>query len=118
MIAGSTLGIAGLFIPKIWSEHHHGAEFPINGQVLFLIAIILSVGAYTLVSILTGGLKRPFNLEKMLHRGPYSVDVHEHEIKAKSVPKWQAALGITKRNFHAATKCLRLPWALGTSAGS
>jgi hypothetical protein len=66
--------------------------FPINGQYMFLITILFSVALYGLVSRLDP--QPAFNMEKMLHRGPYAV-------KGEELPdllptkKWQTLFGIT-----------------------
>lgn len=95
MIAGGAFGVAGLVIPKIW-EAHHTTKFPINGQWQALISDLISIALFVVVSLATGGLRKPFNLEKMLHRGVYAVDPHEHEVKSLVRSRWQEMLGLGK----------------------
>ena len=56
---------------------------PINSYEFSFMAMVLSLTAYCVVSLIT--LKQPFNLERMLHRGKYSDD-------GKPVPKMDWSL--------------------------
>ncbi len=48
-----------------------GEKFPINSQEVFFVTMLVSVGLYFLVSLLTSSRGRVFNIERMLHRGQY-----------------------------------------------
>jgi Na+/proline symporter len=73
-------------------------KFPINSFEVTLIAIILSFSAYVAGSLLT--FKKPFNLDRLLHRGKYKVEEGRIEEKNKG-PWWKpknildGILGIT-----------------------
>lgn len=47
-------------------------KFPINSYELYFMSIILGVSSYVIVSLLT--CREPYNLERLLHRGKYSID--------------------------------------------
>ncbi len=102
LIGGSSLAVSGMLMQNTWAkslypwlERHNLVEpigrflhnvsrpfnpiivwemnskkFPINSQELSFLSIILSVSLYVIVSLLT--CRKPFNLEKLLHRGAYS----------------------------------------------
>ncbi len=114
VIVGGTLGIADLIVPKIW-EAHHATKFPINGQWLALFGSLVSLLVYILVSLGTGGLRQPFNLEKMLHRGIYAGDSHDHDYEQVERPvklsRWQEMLGMG-REFSAGDRVLAIMLAV------
>ena len=69
-------------------------KFPINSYEIGFIAMVTSIILYVGVSLLT--CRKPFNLERMLHRGKYATE-GEKKIKSpwtlKSV--WGKLIGIT-----------------------
>jgi len=84
---------ASHFIPYIRWEMDP-VKCPINSQELFFIAMIVSIFAYIFGSLIT--YRKPYNLDKMLHRGKYKVE-GAVEIKSKwtfrnAIPK---IIGIT-----------------------
>ncbi len=69
-------------------------KFPINSQEFFFMAMISSVAAYIIASLIS--YRSPFNLERMLHRGKYSIDGEKH---IQSLWSWKSLysklIGIT-----------------------
>ncbi|MBO7153846.1 MAG: sodium:panthothenate symporter [Lentisphaeria bacterium] len=67
-------------------------KFPINSKEIFFIAMIFSLTMYWVVSLLT--CRKPFNLDKMLHRGEYA---DEKSIKPPAVKRsiFSRLIGIT-----------------------
>ncbi len=105
LIMGSGIGTAGLILEPVF-QHYLGKKFPINGQYMWLIAMVTSLIVYVIVSLITGRNKTPFNLDKMLHRGRYAV-AGEHEIKEVKQSVWQKIVGITPE-FSRSDKVLSL----------
>ena len=64
-------------------------KFPINSKEIMFIAMVLSIIMYSVVSWLT--CRKPFNLERMLHRGIYAVDG-----EVKHFEKWSLKTAFKK----------------------
>ena len=65
-----------------------------NRQVYWFYTMIVCIGSYLVVSILTS--KQPFNLQRMLHRGEY--DTQDEHVKAvDEIPKsiWLRVINVT-----------------------
>ncbi|HBG25647.1 MAG: hypothetical protein A2Y10_16035 [Planctomycetes bacterium GWF2_41_51] len=91
LIVGSTLAVSGIVFEQIWPALHDGKKFPVNGQWMWLIAMVSSIIVYVLVSLL--GKRVSFNLDRLLHRGQYSVS-DENVIKAPKIKGFKALVGI------------------------
>ena len=65
-----------------------------NRQVFWFYTMMFCIGSYIVVSILTS--KRPFNLQRMLHRGEYDLQ-DEHVRAVDEIPKsiWLRVINIT-----------------------
>ncbi len=68
-------------------------KFPINSYELYFISMISGIAAYIIGSLVT--YRGPYNLDRMLHRGKYSID-GEKPIEPFSWRKiWSQLIGIT-----------------------
>jgi SSS family solute:Na+ symporter len=107
MISGSSLAVGGIILQQCWKTIHpwllhlfpnvqyiadNAAKFPINGQIMFFLAMITAVTLYIIVSILT--CKTDFNMERMLHRGKYAVADDKVKIEFKKQWSWSSIIGI------------------------
>ncbi|MBE6372755.1 MAG: sodium:panthothenate symporter [Lentisphaerae bacterium] len=120
MIPGLSKLLAALSSPfEPWILWRMSAvKFPINSTEIMFIAMILSIAMYCLVSILT--CRRPFNLERMLHRGKYAVD---GEVKHFEKLTWRnlfrKIIGITP-DYTFGDKCIAwgtFIWSFGIGFG-
>lgn len=113
MSIGGLLGVGGVILEQSWQgslapwliRHFpasqylaaHADRFPINGQVMWFIAMVSAITAYIIISLLT--CKREFNMNRMLHRGPYAVEQYAREAPLSAEPSiWQKLIGIDE-NF-------------------
>ena len=91
-------------------------KFPVNSTEIFFISMVLSISMYCLVSYLT--CRRPFNLERMLHRGKYSVDGEvKHFEKLTIRNAFRKLIGITP-DYTFGDKCIAYGtfiWSFGIS---
>jgi len=110
MITGSSLGVGGILIREFWPHHlapwllklypnstflqNNMADFPINGQWFYFIAMVSAVVMYATVSLLTS--RGDFDLDRILHRGKWAVDEQGNPLPpvAKPPRSWKAILGI------------------------
>ncbi len=85
MFTGAILGGGGLLLQQVWKDFiafllqrfpdhawllAHQDKFPINGQWMWFYAFTAAIAAYVLISLLT--CRKPFNMDRMLHRGEYA----------------------------------------------
>jgi SSS family solute:Na+ symporter len=92
LIAGSVVGMIFFVLQQGWPVWYQKAEFPINGQYCFLINIAFSILLYVGISLLT--CTESFNMERMLHRGPYAA-AGEVLPELRPTRWWQSVFGIT-----------------------
>ena len=107
MISGSGLAVGGIILQQCWKtiqpwllqllpnaqwllDNHE--KFPVNGQVMYFWAMVISLALYFIVSMLT--CKKDFNMERMLHRGKYAVADDKVKIEFKKRWSWSSIIGI------------------------
>ncbi|MEI6082698.1 MAG: sodium:proline symporter [Verrucomicrobiota bacterium] len=66
MIAGAVLSLGGILYKQF------NPAFPLNGQVVAFLVMLVCIVLYVTVSLLT--CRQPFNMQQLLHRGQYAVD--------------------------------------------
>jgi SSS family solute:Na+ symporter len=103
-LIGSGLGLIGLLLdqPAMWNRLSDllraigfapetaaalPAKFPLNGQVTYFIAMATAVTAYVVVSLLT--CRENFNMDRLLHRGPYAVQEDQVSVAPAPVRGWR-----------------------------
>ena len=126
IFAGSGISISGIFLQSHWAKHIYPflveqgwdaplasflsllsspfepfivwemtpEKFPINSYEIYFIAMVSGIAAYIIGSLVT--YKGPYNLDRLLHRGIYSID-GEKQIKSAWTwgNVWNKLIGIT-----------------------
>ncbi|MFH1998783.1 MAG: sodium:solute symporter, partial [Planctomycetota bacterium] len=87
MITGMTFSLAGIVINQYYPD------FPLTGQEMSFVAIVLSVGMYLLVSLL--GPRAMHNMDRLLHRGKYAV-AGESSTSLAEARTWLEKLGFDR----------------------
>jgi solute:Na+ symporter, SSS family len=77
LITGSVVSVTGIILQQVFPD------FPINGQYFWGLAMGVSAMVYIAVSLL--GNKKDFDMDKMLHRGMYSIK--EDEVAVQGIPQ-------------------------------
>jgi len=67
LITGAVISVGGIVL------HQIDRDFPVNGQVFWMIAMGASTVVYVLLSLLGPQPQQPVDLERLLHRGAYTV---------------------------------------------
>ena len=126
LIFGSGLSIVGLFLQRNWAEgvypwlQSNGwdvalgsmlqtvsqplnpfiiwtmnpVKFPINSYELYFMSMVVGIAAYVIGSLLTQ--RKPFNLDRLLHRGAYDVaGEYKEPFKWSMRTAFQKLIGIT-----------------------
>jgi SSS family solute:Na+ symporter len=96
LITGAVTATTGIVLNSVYQN------FPINGQWFWFIAMVSSATVYFLVSLAT--CKKPFNMDKMLHRGAYAMQGETAGAGDDVVRGWKV-MGTTKE-FTPGDKCV------------
>ncbi|MGZ0654104.1 sodium:solute symporter family protein [Coraliomargarita sp. W4R72] len=99
MTTGAVIGLGGVLSQAFWPSltMFHGAmpDFPFNGVQIAVSSYFASILVFVTVSLLTS--KVPFNLERLLHRGEFSVN-QDHAsaevVVSRQIPAWQRRIGV------------------------
>jgi len=98
MVTGSLLSVGSIFLRQIHAAHpftNSVLEFIAskNGMVLAFWSSAIAIAVYIIVSLIH---HNNFNMDKMLHRGAYTVSEDKHDMQTEPVRGWRAILGFTK----------------------
>jgi SSS family solute:Na+ symporter len=93
MIVGSTLAVTGILLPIFVDG------WPLNGTVMMFISMVCAIAVFAIVSLATS--RQPFDMQRMLHRGPYKVaeDQTERPLEDRPLANWKRLLLGYDRNF-------------------
>ena len=92
MVTGSALSIGGIILRQI-----SGTGFPLNGVQISFGAALVAIAVYVIVSLLT--CREDFNLQRMLHRGPYAMPLPGGTAPARQGTSWLGRLIGLDENF-------------------
>jgi len=110
MSAGAIIAVVGFLCQQYWPSLQprllhwfpdstwlaaNAAEFPINGQWLWALAMAAAIILYVGLSLLT--CREDFNLDRMLHRGKYALGDDGQPLPAldKTPLTWKTFIGIS-----------------------
>ncbi|MBN1939330.1 MAG: sodium:solute symporter [Candidatus Aminicenantes bacterium] len=89
MITGMVTSVGGIVVGQIWPD------FPINGQMFWGLAMLLSSLVYIVVSLMTGREHNAFDMDRLLKRGAYLVKEEYSVVSAVPERGWKI-LGMGK----------------------
>ena len=101
LITGGLTAVIGISLQIVWTRIPAltalTPSFPLNGVWLAMVAYVVSITAFVAVSRLT--CRHPFDLDRLLHRGPYAENVSPATVVVPVVSgwrqRWARRLGVT-----------------------
>ncbi len=90
VLSGSVLALAGITASEV------NRDFFLNGMQVAFFSSLIAIAVYIVVSLLT--CREDFNLEKMLHRGPYAISSEPARVVHRA-PWWEKNSG-SRRGLH------------------
>lgn len=98
MITGTVLALGGFLLRYAWPHIpflvERAPELPINGAQASFFSAVAAILAYVVASLFT--CKKPFDMDRMLHRGEYTVEGEHREITGTSKKTIWKILGVGK----------------------
>ena len=107
LIIGPILAFTGLITRALYPD------FPVNSQWMLLITIVTCSSSYIIVSLLHR--TKPFNVDRMLHRGKYAIA--DEETDQAPLRGWKAVVGMSNE-FTRSDRIVyigTMSWVLGWS---
>ena len=102
------LGVGGIVLEEIWPH------FPLNGQEIFGLTMLVCASSYGLVSLAT--CRAPFNMDRMLHRGQYARSEDAVAPRTRSgIGAWKRLLLGFDENFTRGDKAISWSFFLWTT---
>lgn len=93
MVVGSGLAVTGIILPMVVEG------WPLNGTLMMFIAMVTAIVVFVVVSLATSS--RPFDMDRMLHRGRHAVadDATDRPLEDKPLANWKRILLGIDENF-------------------
>ncbi len=116
MIVGSTIAVGGIIL------HQINPHFPVNGQWFWGIAMAASTSIYIGISLLQK--RKPFNMDKLLHRGKYAIPDETRIVQPEGVKGWRSLFGFDEeftrgdKLIYYVTYCWIFGWTLVFMVGT
>lgn len=125
LIVGAVLSVGVIIIRSVWENipflvERFGSKFPYNSQVMSFAASLIAIVVYIVVSLVTKNSN--INMDKLLHRGEYTIQEEEHELEVRGALNQPVAwywrmIGVNSHEFSKIDKALFMYTVLMNSWG-